>query len=168
MFIAKPFSLSSQEEINIIDPNNIGVILYSDENYQGDEKRLVKFDTRYNSDFVVKSIKVLGNYKLHSSRQVIISSDTKKITLSDEFFWIEESNSFHVAIAYSDTNFKGQATYLKVFQVYNSDSIKSLKMAGLHVASLLNKEGEMWYTCKSISNITEPSLTIQIKPGKCK
>jgi len=160
-------TVSAQLNNSIIDIENSGVILYSQENYKGQTVRVSQFNKKEKIPFYIRSVKILGNYNLHTISDKIIDLDQSSLSLQPQEIYITSNKRQKIGIAYNKENYKGLATYLEAYQVINTNNILSLKVSPGYQISIKNKSGEMYYTCNNIAKIIPSPLHIQLRPRNC-
>ena len=121
----------SQSFLPIKDPNYKGVKVYSGSGYSGVATSCTSLSATYSFPSGISSVKVYGAWKLvNQSNGLAIREDDATYNGSGGGNWkLEKSNEKFHGIAYSESNFSGQATYLKMYkneQLY--EDMKSLKL----------------------------------------
>ncbi|MCB0666595.1 MAG: hypothetical protein KDC80_12255, partial [Saprospiraceae bacterium] len=125
-------SVFSQLKIGTIkiDPNYKGVKVYSGNGYSGSATTCLNVGQSYTFPNGIGSVKVYGPYKLeHQNGSVNIEEDDPQFNGSGSGTWtLRKTATKYYGIAYSSTNFGGQATYLKLGRNENIGfAAKSLK-----------------------------------------
>lgn len=156
-----------QDIRNIVDNNHLGITLYSQENYCGEELHLNKLGEKLKCEFRVRSIRVLGAYELHGDKELGLNNNNPKTSLAPQTFWIKTSDQPKIAMVYPEPNYRGIPTYLAPFEVLKDHSFGSLRLAPGTMAVVKSNNGDISEVCYDINKMTTRPTAIQVKPNKC-
>ena len=124
-------TVSAQTTTSIQDPNYVGVKVYSSTGYSGAATACTDLNATYQFPGGIGSVKVYGPWKLvNTSSNLSISEDDSHYNGSGSGTWkLEQTSEKYFGIIYSDPNYRGQATYVKLNKTENFfETGKSMKL----------------------------------------
>ncbi len=122
---------SAQSTKSIHDPNYTGVKVYSSSGYTGAATSCTNVNSTYEFPGGISSVKVYGPWKLvNTSNGLSISEDDSHYNGNGGGTWrLEQTSDKYFGIIYSDSQYSGQATYVKLNKTENFfENGKSMKL----------------------------------------